>query len=430
MGSSSHTRQKPPSSKDKPKKRHRDASLFDSEDYSSSSDTDNDFRKKRKVSKKTKKPLRCSPSREDRNSRKRRSCSEQSSRSVKRKKLTRKRRRPSPSSDSCSAFSSWDSSSSDAIIHKRSRRSTHRVRQKVKSRRRSRYCSRSSGSCSSCSRSSHENSPPYINPCANVSKILKEQEQANSHMDEAKVDGIESNDYCPSSRSNDSNEAGRKEMQEVHASTNILEDVTNFEASVCVGDSSTDNLEAHLRQKALENFAKFRFGLLGNGKSVGNNNDASRISKSIWSEIHESRARVSENLTEGNEVSLGLKDCRGSSSQQSPVVKEDAECGVTMESDDRMPDEISLSKAIPDGQVTKIPKSTIEISNVSGLDVKAVGGTAPNEASNEGKGGAKSDSQLEQKMMSVMRGGELVQVSYKVFIPKKSPALGRRNLQR
>ncbi|CAN6457404.1 unnamed protein product [Victoria cruziana] len=39
-------------------------------------------------------------------------------------------------------------------------------------------------------------------------------------------------------------------------------------------------------------------------------------------------------------------------------------------------------------------------------------------------------SQYEQKTMSVMRGGEMVQVSYKVYIPKRAPALARRQLRR
>lgn len=39
-------------------------------------------------------------------------------------------------------------------------------------------------------------------------------------------------------------------------------------------------------------------------------------------------------------------------------------------------------------------------------------------------------SQFEQKTMTVMRGGEMVQVSYKVYIPKKVPALARRQLKR
>ncbi|KAG2310534.1 hypothetical protein Bca52824_022091 [Brassica carinata] len=42
----------------------------------------------------------------------------------------------------------------------------------------------------------------------------------------------------------------------------------------------------------------------------------------------------------------------------------------------------------------------------------------------------KGESQYEQKTMTVMRGGEMVQVSYKVYIPKKTSSLGRRQLRR
>ncbi|XP_065862030.1 uncharacterized protein [Euphorbia lathyris] len=48
----------------------------------------------------------------------------------------------------------------------------------------------------------------------------------------------------------------------------------------------------------------------------------------------------------------------------------------------------------------------------------------------EGQADSKEGSQLERKTMSVMRGGEMVQVSYKVYIPKKAPALARRQLKR
>ncbi|XP_020964834.1 uncharacterized protein DDB_G0287625 isoform X2 [Arachis ipaensis] len=40
------------------------------------------------------------------------------------------------------------------------------------------------------------------------------------------------------------------------------------------------------------------------------------------------------------------------------------------------------------------------------------------------------DSQFERKTMSLMKGGEMVQVSYQVYIPKKTPALARRQLKR
>ncbi|XP_060191088.1 uncharacterized protein LOC132620430 [Lycium barbarum] len=42
----------------------------------------------------------------------------------------------------------------------------------------------------------------------------------------------------------------------------------------------------------------------------------------------------------------------------------------------------------------------------------------------------KDASQFEKKTMSVMRGGEMVQVNYKVYIPKRVPALARRQLKR
>ncbi|XP_058001479.1 uncharacterized protein LOC110666283 isoform X2 [Hevea brasiliensis] len=47
-------------------------------------------------------------------------------------------------------------------------------------------------------------------------------------------------------------------------------------------------------------------------------------------------------------------------------------------------------------------------------------------SSNKVQDDGKESSQLEQETMSVMRGGEMVQVSYKVYIPKKAPALARR----
>ncbi|KAK4852633.1 hypothetical protein QYF36_025669 [Acer negundo] len=50
--------------------------------------------------------------------------------------------------------------------------------------------------------------------------------------------------------------------------------------------------------------------------------------------------------------------------------------------------------------------------------------------SNKPQDEAPEDSQFQQKTMTVMRGGELVEVSYKVYIPKKSPALARRTFKR
>ncbi|KAK9269194.1 hypothetical protein L1049_000963 [Liquidambar formosana] len=59
---------------------------------------------------------------------------------------------------------------------------------------------------------------------------------------------------------------------------------------------------------------------------------------------------------------------------------------------------------------------------------KPTSGDQSSKESQEGE--AKEGSQFENKTMSVMRGGEMVQVSYKVYIPKKAPALARRQLRR
>ncbi|KAK3028395.1 hypothetical protein RJ639_039605 [Escallonia herrerae] len=48
----------------------------------------------------------------------------------------------------------------------------------------------------------------------------------------------------------------------------------------------------------------------------------------------------------------------------------------------------------------------------------------------EGQGEGKGSSQFEQKTITRIRDGELVQASYKVYIPKRAPALARRKLQR
>lgn len=73
-----------------------------------------------------------------------------------------------------------------------------------------------------------------------------------------------------------------------------------------------------------------------------------------------------------------------------------------------------------------------ETNNVSGSNDPSsctkspCGGTSSNKPQDETNEG----SQYQQKTMTVMRGGEMVEVSYKVYIPKKAPALARRQLKR
>ncbi|CAK8535061.1 unnamed protein product [Lathyrus sativus] len=96
-------------------------------------------------------------------------------------------------------------------------------------------------------------------------------------------------------------------------------------------------------------------------------------------------------------------------------------------SDSREPSDAKLpvSEADEERNVAKITQSSIQNidSNVATLESVENNSGKLQDGSNQG-------SQFEQKTMTVMRGGELVQVSYKVYIPKKTPALARRQLKR
>nr|XP_048321140.1 uncharacterized protein DDB_G0287625 [Ziziphus jujuba var. spinosa] len=103
---------------------------------------------------------------------------------------------------------------------------------------------------------------------------------------------------------------------------------------------------------------------------------------------------------------------------------------------------VLVSKSSPDETAAKTAPTVNRSNNNNGLDVNNTSGSGvpePSTCLNSATGENRSDimqdevkdgSQFEQKTMSVMRGGEMVQVSYKVYIPKKAPALARRQLKR
>ncbi|KAL4619710.1 hypothetical protein ACB092_06G099700 [Castanea dentata] len=85
---------------------------------------------------------------------------------------------------------------------------------------------------------------------------------------------------------------------------------------------------------------------------------------------------------------------------------------------------VSPSSNNSDEDITKASGSAAPKSSSSGNSILAENST------NKPQGEATEGSQFEQKTMTVMRGGEMVQVSYKVYIPKKASALARRHLKR
>ncbi|QCE02589.1 hypothetical protein DEO72_LG8g604 [Vigna unguiculata] len=81
---------------------------------------------------------------------------------------------------------------------------------------------------------------------------------------------------------------------------------------------------------------------------------------------------------------------------------------------------------VTERNAAKTPQAAIQsINNIRDADVSSV-----ENKSNKLQAESNQDSQFEKKTMNVMRDGEMVQVSYKVYIPKKVPALARRQLKR
>ncbi|GAB2277977.1 hypothetical protein Dimus_012678 [Dionaea muscipula] len=78
----------------------------------------------------------------------------------------------------------------------------------------------------------------------------------------------------------------------------------------------------------------------------------------------------------------------------------------------------------------KSTQSVFQDSNVAAEGTSPAETSTGNQSTNDDQKKGDDSAQFQQKTMSVMRGGELVQVSYKVYIPKKAPALARRQLKR
>ncbi|CAJ1957141.1 unnamed protein product [Sphenostylis stenocarpa] len=78
-----------------------------------------------------------------------------------------------------------------------------------------------------------------------------------------------------------------------------------------------------------------------------------------------------------------------------------------------------------ESNAAKIPHAAVQSINNSRYDGSSVKNNSDKLQLDSNQG-----SQFEKKTMNVMRGGEMVQVSYKVYIPNKVPALARRQLKR
>uniref|UniRef100_A0A1D1XN35 Uncharacterized protein n=1 Tax=Anthurium amnicola TaxID=1678845 RepID=A0A1D1XN35_9ARAE len=244
------------------------------------------------------------------------------------------------------------------------------------------------------------------------------------------------------------------------------------EVSACGGSSEDDDLELLLRQKALENFKKFRARISTNKDSVGEQKFESIPTKSHVVVAGEAEAAAFHENPRPITVPAKLKFYTsrehnipanvGSGDENEPALA----CSMAGKAEQnkrnllqRHPGDTVNSGTFPDSFISnldpcskgfqaashklqilqessdkKISEKGLSSKNMStnsaNTDVHKketakVDVSAPTDSSCQ-----KSASEFEQKTMSVMHGREMVQVSYKVYIPKKAPALTRRQLQR
>ncbi|XP_061358208.1 uncharacterized protein LOC133302452 [Gastrolobium bilobum] len=136
----------------------------------------------------------------------------------------------------------------------------------------------------------------------------------------------------------------------------------------------------------------------------------------------------------------GPKFKRNNPSKGQDDIKDHFELKQTSTSHEPPNAKFVVTKGDAERNSAKITQAAIQSINSSGRDVDEFRNSATPESclesssveNNAGKLQVESNqgSQFEQKTMNVMRGGEMVEVSYKVYIPKKAPALARRKLKR
>ncbi|KAG1347404.1 serine/arginine repetitive matrix protein 2 [Cocos nucifera] len=247
--------------------------------------------------------------------------------------------------------------------------------------------------------------------------------------------------------------------------------------SVNAGSSEPEDLELLLRQKALANFRKFRGGFLAQKNTSGDQKD-----ESIQTELCKDAGRFDEakdTIVSSNCKSTSSLECQASIQGGIPMTQprirsivniptENGDgnsiicCQNASESSRPAVDRIVTSAA--DGQTTPnhlkskeepldklLSGKTLSAKDIQdkmtvaepgssatiGDELKIADGSASGASAclnvKNGNKLAEEDttgSHFEQKTFSRMHDGEMVQVSYKVYIPNKSPALARRQLQR
>ncbi|KAI3809590.1 hypothetical protein L1987_19185 [Smallanthus sonchifolius] len=468
---SSEGQRKKKSRRNKTKKLlHHDESFSsrsDDESTSSSSSSEGEYKRKRARSR-SRNEIKGSKKRS-----RRRSLSDDSSedsppvkkrkRSKKSKKIKKKKRSlkrdayiSSASSDpgSCSTCKDEDSSSDEMGSHGRSRgksrekKKDHRDSTKGRignmknmSKTRSSISPSTSYGSERIEKVTMENNPMRLKSVITVANLEKEEED-NMNYDGLKEETVYDYDDYPSSKSNDSIELvdrfntspdKKSVVKEVNSGSN-LDDNKEKDSNVSgnIG-SEADNLELILRQKALENLSRFRGGI--KIKPVVSVDDKPKGAQSGVNQLkHET---VSMTPVSQPVINRSRFTWRRDPSVTTAKDEKAATYSETLSSGSQ-PAELKLQSAnlssmsrVDNKFVNETSKIMVNTKNVDQKSTAVV--ETPSTASikeGEQQNESNDNSQFEKKTMSVMRGGETVQVSYKVYIPNRAPALSRRQLKR
>ncbi|KAG8386347.1 hypothetical protein BUALT_Bualt03G0139400 [Buddleja alternifolia] len=406
------------------------------------------------------------------------------------KKKSKKHVSSSSSSDSESDHTFLSSSSSSSLDRKRKRnkvtldkeierprgRESHKTHKKRKTR--SPSCSsRGTGGDHSISVDHSDGALAPVNNSRRLRSVITFVDQPRDEGENKEEIVYDYDDY-PSPKSMDSNEGGCKResdnyshgaFDEKFCVENVVgEEVTELGKSGVEDDQNNvhinksekeneglggDDLELILRQKALENLRKFRSGIQTTGSrsttdlKMNNESDVNGLSPGKFDIVQNKSTNqsFSPNAREMNQSSgpkLERDSSRSVDIEEKPnSVHIEQEPRIAKQTSDNTPDgaailgfseedkakHISGSDASPEaGATNACSSSTVKMTEPT----SSVGPISGDQNLEEQQNEAQDGSEFKQKTMSVMRGGEMVQVSYKVYIPKKAPALARRQLRR
>lgn len=200
-------------------------------------------------------------------------------------------------------------------------------------------------------------------------------------------------------------------------------------------DSESDDLELMLRQKALENLKKLRGGLSSDNRTSDDRKNelagaessekqsetATKIISSPKSHSTVSKERHIQSIIPSHDskanpiMQLSSLEPNYSASDKKTLVSR-------LNPNRQSPCRSSQEKNAAEGSGSGNGSLRSEVNLSDGIEKTCEVNQTVDECQN--------GSQFEQKTFSRMHDGETVQVSYKVYIPKKTPALARRKLQR